>query len=146
MREIEHSRFEMPFDFVEGRFVKGRPLAHILQNVGLSESDLNNRKTLFVGSGVLDFYPREAWEKGFDATFLDPGYGRTEYARSIEDQENEPPGPNAIAGIAEALPFRDYSFDKVIAVASVPVYSVSAKAASEGILDMIRVLKSGGGT
>ena len=52
--------------------------------------------------------------------------------------------PMSVAGISEALPFKENSFDKIYALYSVPYYLKNPQEIQNTLQEMIRTLKSGG--
>lgn len=138
-----------PLDYFEGGFNKHIGLSQTLEDLGLSEDELQTKKILLVGPGVWRYLAREAKEKGFDAEFIDPIY---RLRHGVMDPEIKDPetgwgvakDPRAIAGVAEMLPFSNESFDFVLAHASIPEYSTSTGNALKALSEMIRVLKPQG--
>lgn len=138
-----------PLDYFEGGFDRHTSLSQSLEDLGLSEDELQAKKILFVGPGLWRYRAREIKEKGFDAEFIDPVY---RLKHGVLDPEIIDPetgwgvakDSRTIAGVAEMLPFSNESFDFVLAYTSVPEYSTSTGNALKALSEMIRVLKPQG--
>jgi len=138
-----------PLDYFEGGFDRHTSFSQILEDLGLSEDELQTKKILFIGPGKWRYRAKEAKEKGLDAEFIDPIY-RSRYG-VMDPEVNDPEtgwgvakDSRAIAGVAEMLPFSNESFDFVLAHTSVPEYSTSVDNALKALSEMIRVLKPQG--
>lgn len=123
-------------------------LPRALSGLNLKTEDLTGKKVLEVGSGKA-YVAEEARKEGIDILSFDFVYGTQEGRRIFQEYSLDGryiiiDDPNAVAGVAESLPFKDEAFDFVLAYSSVPKWSISICKAEVAIDEMIRVLKSEG--
>ncbi len=117
-----------------------RNLPKYLAWLNLTPDDLKDKKILDVGSGVGRF-AAEAKEIGAeDVVSLDPGF---KLKRSRE-KAKEIGAKAATAARADALPFRDESFDLILNNFSVPMWSESPGEMEETFREELRTLRPGG--
>jgi ubiquinone/menaquinone biosynthesis C-methylase UbiE len=117
-----------------------RNLPKYLERLNLKPEDLRDKKILDVGSGVGRF-AAEAKDFGVeDVVSLDPGL---KLKRNREKSKKIGAGA-AMAARADALPFRDGSFDLVLNSFSVPMWSESPGEMEETFREELRTLRPGG--
>lgn len=117
--------------------------------LGIKESDLRNKDILDLGSGnahvaqglsgkakvySIDAYltPVEPHKSPGDST---PRYGKEAYENAKS---------RAVIGLAEQLPFKEESFDYVLALFSVPFHSPDEIHLEQALREVVRVLKPNG--
>lgn len=143
-------RSPVPLGRIEGGFTLYSSYAGVLENLNLTEDQLNGKKILDVGGVGKGHFNREAKKRGFDVTSVDFDYHSDIGKWNLKDYDHAkgefvmPKDLQAIAGMAEALPIAAESFDLIIALQSVPEYSVTPKYAQKAIDEMVRVVKPGG--
>jgi len=115
----------------------------VLNYLLLGENDLKNGKTLDIGSGTgqlaIDL-AGQAEIVSYDplsAPLILLGTNKPKLSEEIARK-------NAVRGIAQVLPFKDNTFERVISLYSVPRYFSTAEKATEFIREILRVLKMGG--
>jgi SAM-dependent methyltransferase len=157
--------------------ITGRGIAEYENELGPLSGSLKGKKVLDIGSGEGNFL-KECSELGADVVGVDPLYGiifgknlfgerqhRGELLKSMAEKvgykhqkamarlEKRPaPAVSAIAGVNEALPFKDDTFDYVLSCCSsflyikesYPFFNETEFAAKKMLEEIIRVLKPGG--
>ncbi len=117
-----------------------RDLPKYLAWLNLTPEDLKDKRILDVGSGVGHF-AAEAKDFGAeDVVSLDPGF---KLERNREKAKKIGAG-TAIAARADALPFRDESFDLILNNFSVPMWSESPEEMEKSFREELRTLQPGG--
>lgn len=125
---------ERGFESTERNFPK------YLEWLNLPPDDLRDKKILDVGSGVGRF-AAEAKEFGIeDVVSLDPGL-KLEKNRKKAKKIG---AGTAMAARADALPFRDESFDLILNNFSVPMWSEAPSEMEETFREELRTLRPGG--
>lgn len=114
--------------------------------LGFSEQELEGKTILDLGAGANLALAEGAKERNIDAavTSLNPQLAEKEkfFGEHLREKAK---GERAIAGIAQALPFRDAAFDRIYSLYSVPLYlPTEEKEYRLAFEEMIRVLKPGG--
>jgi ubiquinone/menaquinone biosynthesis C-methylase UbiE len=129
------------------RKLGGRDLEDYKENLGFDEKDLEGKTVLDLGSGSLEKLSRELKKKGIDANVvsLNPDYVLEKYRKIIANQKDWQ--KKSAAGIAQELPFRDDTFDKIFSLEAVTFYMDAlheSKDAEAWAKEVVRVLKPGG--
>jgi ubiquinone/menaquinone biosynthesis C-methylase UbiE len=105
---------------------------------------------LDLGSGLFQDLARSANRNGLKSEIIsvDPTlsaqsnnihFARTEkYVNKLDNH------PKTVSAYSELLPFRENTFDKIIALFSIPFYSQSTKHFIQSLQEMIRSVKIGG--
>ncbi|PIT88820.1 MAG: hypothetical protein COU29_00360 [Candidatus Magasanikbacteria bacterium CG10_big_fil_rev_8_21_14_0_10_36_32] len=126
------------------------------------EMDDPNMTMLDLGSGLKQEFARQAKEEGYKSKIIsvDPRLGLSleedlsllsrhspreigRISERISARQNLP--DNSLSAIAQALPFKDKSFDRVFALWSVPYYIITTPEEIKIVLkEMLRVVKDGG--
>jgi len=117
-----------------------RKLPKYLEWLNLTPEDLKDKKILDVGSGVGHFAAEAKNFGAKDVISLDPGF---KLERNREKAKKIGAG-TAIAARADALPFRDESFDLILNNFSVPMWSESPSEMEETFREELRTLRPGG--
>lgn len=135
-----------------------RGLEVYLKELGLSGEMLEGKTILDVGSGTRKF-AKEVKDAGINADVisLDPAYASPETKFSYDTergvvvdlkerlQKTDVPGvkDKSLAGVGEALPFKDDTFDLVVADTSLPAYGTNEQI-DAFFAEVFRVLKNDG--
>ncbi len=109
----------------------------------LREEDMKGKAILDAGAGEANF-AKQARMKGIDVTALDAVYGIKEGRERFRNTRIEGYLPDAVAGIAEELPFKDEKFDIITYLLSSFTYARNREDIEKGIKEGLRVLKKGG--
>ncbi len=124
--------------------VLDRKLERYLFSFKLRLEDLENKKILDVGSGKA-LFAKEAKQLGLNVTALDPLYltkeGRGFFKKNKKENEIH---HDAVAGLAQELPFNDGQFDIVFFMYSAFFYAESASNLDDYVNEGLRVLKQKG--
>ena len=147
-KPINPSLLQHPLGYLEASFEQHGRLNRNLRIAGLEVDDLRGKKILDIGSGH-DNFGQEARKLGLDVVSIDPDYHipeakwrlRTHYGGSGFHVSE---GTTAFAAVAENLPFNKGCFDLIIAIRSLPEYSVTSKSPLRAIEEMHRVVKRNG--
>jgi len=137
-RKFRKNRFE-------DSYLSDRPFEAYEKIFGLTKDGLEGKTILDLGSGAAELFKRGADERGIKANIvsvnpkLGPGDDRGERVRRVSSKKN------ALAAIAEELPFKNESFDLVLSLAAVPLWlPVHEDDYAKAFREAARVLKSGG--
>ncbi len=125
----------------------GRGLEEYEGILGFNRKDLDGKTVLDLGSGQLERLSKELKQQGINANVvsLNPDYALKKYRQIIKRQEDWQ--RKSVAGVGQALPFNDESFNYIVGLESVTLYEdalhepVAAKAWAK---EVARVLKPGG--
>ena len=125
----------------------GRDLTDYKEFLGFNEKELEGKTVLDLGSGSQEKLTRDLREAGIKANVvsLNPDYTIPKYRKIINRQEDCQ--KKSIASVAQALPFKDSSFDLILGLESITMYEdalekpLNAEAWSK---EIARVLKPGG--
>jgi SAM-dependent methyltransferase len=125
----------------------GRTLEDYEEFLGFTKKDLEGKRVLDLGSGAYEKISRETKNLGIKAEVvsLNPDYVLQKYRRIINNQEDWQ--RKSVAGIGQALPFTDNSFDIILALESITFYEDALHepiAAQAWAKEVARVLKPGG--
>ena len=157
------AREELKSDFRDaalterGFFTRGERLGYF-DIFKISEKDLDDPDALILdlGAGTQQELAREVKGLGLKAKIIstDPRLGLSEEEDLSllpkSEKQNRLMGrgknaqPMSLAGLSEALPFKEGSFDKIYALYSVPYYLKNPQEIQNTLQEMIRALKSGG--
>jgi len=115
--------------------------------LGFKREDLNGKTVLDIGSGESELFSRQLKESGINAQVvsLNPDLISDSYRQEIKKINDWQ--KKAVAGIGQELPFKNKSFDNVLALYSVAVFSspsINPEAAEHWMNEIVRVLKPGG--
>lgn len=103
----------------------GRDLADYKEFLGFNESELKGLTVLDLGSGSKEKLSQQLKGAGIEADVfsLNPDYGlkSRKYRRIIHNEEGWQ--RKSVAALAQALPFRDKSFDRIYGLGSVTYYA-----------------------
>lgn len=131
-----------------------RGLSKYLDDLHLTKEGLTGKRILDLGSGTRRF-AKEAEESGInvdifslDPLFEDPSQkienGQEELAKSLDETNRRSITSRTIAGFGDQLPFKDNTFDLILAEYSLPAHAVSEKQIDEFFKETTRALKVGG--
>lgn len=137
-----------------------RSLAQYEKELGFKIEDLKGKIVLDIGSGYHERFSKEAAKHGAVVVSINPNLKKLEF-REAAKKGVELTDPilkrivdklrlwkwqeKSVAAKADELPFRNESFDKVLALFSVPYYSPKTKEEFRKVFDeALRVLKPGG--
>jgi len=100
----------------------GRDLADYKEFLGFDERHLAGKTVLDLGSGSQEKLTKDLKEAGVEANVisLNPDYSLKKYRRVINNQDDWQ--KKSVAAVAQALPFKDASFDVVLGLESVTMY------------------------
>src|SRR3989344_3752335 len=132
--------------------IPGRSLEQYEYELQFDRRELEGKTVLDLGSGLQALLDKSLKKAGIHATVisLSPDYSNEEHRKFLEPTrwekfkaviKDERAEPLAVAGVGEQLPFKDESFDEVLALASVSAYSERYQ---EFLSEICRVLKNGG--
>jgi ubiquinone/menaquinone biosynthesis C-methylase UbiE len=133
---------------------EGRDLELYMWSFALQKEDFTRKTILDLGAGPNAKLSKDLQEAGVDATVisLSPEYTNDAYTKllkpTIMDRMRkvvlgvEKKRELAVAAVGEALPFKDGSFDMVLALFSLSTWSMEKY--REWLLEVERVLKPGG--
>jgi|GEM_PF-4890996 SAM-dependent methyltransferase len=143
------------FDKIEQGPQGGRDLNKYEEVLGFKRTELEGQTVLDLGAGPGGRFAKELSAAGVHAQVvsLSPDYAneknrqlfeRTlpEKLKSLLRPVSEQPGRAAVAAWAESLPFKNESFERILALFSVSVWSEGNY--KQWLPEIIRVLKSGG--
>ena len=125
--------------------------------LGFDINDLGGQTVANIGAGGKGYFDKEASKKAdrfvsVSPYFSDKGLGgklmRKEYSpgkisRFIKAKINKEKLPIPVTALAEQLPFQDKTFDKLLALYSVPLYT-ERENFDRLFPEIVRVLKDGG--
>lgn len=125
----------------------GRDLEDYKEFLGFDEHELEGKKVLDLGSGSLEKLSRDLKEKGIKTSVisLNPDYILSKYRNIITKEKNWQ--RKSVAGIGQALPFTDDSFDVILGLESITFYEDALhepEAARAWAKEVARVLKPKG--
>lgn len=119
--------------------LEGRSFQEYQKELGLEKTEIENKHILDLGSGPTARLERELKGKAFVVS-LSPDYEDDEYRGWLKGNKGKV--EHAVAGLGQALPFKEESFDTIC------IYHVfehtSLEKAEEMTRESIRVLKIGG--
>lgn len=118
---------------------EGRSLKNYQKELGLGKDEIENKHILDLGSGPTARFERELKNKAFVVS-LSPDYEDAEYRGWLDGNKGEV--KHAIAGLGQALPFKDEVFD-IVCIYHVFEHTPLGRA-EEIVRESIRVLKIGG--
>lgn len=116
-----------------------------MHDLRFSEEDLASWGTVLdLGSGRFQMFAREVRDAGFTTSVIsvDPKLAYLD-SGSPMNKHNLDAVPGVLAALAQELPFRDNTFDAVLALFSVPLYCEDTNCVRRSLLEIIRVLKHG---
>jgi SAM-dependent methyltransferase len=125
----------------------GRDLSDYVQFLSFNPKELEGKVVLDLGSGALEKFSRNLRERGIEAEVysLNPDYFFQKYRSVIKNQEDW--SGNSVAGLAQALPFKNEKFDRIYGLMSVTYYEdpiEKMKSAQAWVSEVARILKPGG--
>jgi len=125
----------------------GRDLADYKEFLGFDERQLAGKTVLDLGSGSKEKLAGDLKEAGIEANVisLNPDYSLKKYRRIINDQEDWQ--RKSVAAVAQALPFKNNSFDVILGLESITMYEDALdkpESAKSWAREIARVLKPGG--
>jgi ubiquinone/menaquinone biosynthesis C-methylase UbiE len=125
----------------------GRDLADYKGFLGFSETELEGKTVLDLGSGSKEKLSRQLKEAGVVANVvsLNPDYTIPKYRRIINSQEDWQ--KKSVAAVGQNLPFKDSSFDTVLSLEAITMYEDAFEkpdSAKKWATEIARVLKPGG--
>lgn len=123
--------------------------------LGFKLEELKGMKVLDLGSGYHETFSKEAAKKGVEVVSLNPMLKEEKFRKSVKEKNpihkfknlfsSQKWQKRSVAALAEALPFKEDSFDKVLASFSVPYYTVRTEEEYLKVFsEALRVLKPGG--
>lgn len=132
-------------------FTANREMESVGRFLGINEGDLKNKKVLDLGSGNASV-AQELSLKGIEVHSLDllckpietPKHSVGPFVSKFGQDAYDKAKAKAVTGQAEYLPYRDESFDTVIALFSIPFYSPDEAHLEQVLKEIVRVLKNGG--
>jgi len=142
----------------EGSLKTERGLLYYKNFLQLSDSDLERKEILDLGSGPTHKFANEAeknykdtrvisFDYSFDKSTLEDsgdifGFPRSELKRVLSPDGNT--NKSRVEGIFTELPFKDESFDLVVSSAAMPLYLTKPDQISMAFKEVIRVLRENG--
>ncbi len=131
-----------------------RGLDKYLLDLKLTKEELSGKRILDLGSGTRRF-AKEVEDNGIkaevfsiDPIFEDPNQkvekGADELAGQLAETDRPSITKKTVAALGENLPFKDNSFDLILAEYSLPAHATSEKQIDEFFQDAIRSLRVGG--
>lgn len=142
-------------DFRE-TILTNRGLFEYLEDLEIPEADFNNPNALILdlGAGIQQRLAKEAGALHLKSKIIsvDPRLGlREEEDLALPSTERDMrvvgrknPAPRSLAATAEALPFRDGTFERIYALYSVPYYLSHPEEIEATIYEVLRVLRPEG--
>src|SRR3989338_10180735 len=131
-----------------------RGLDKYLLDLNLTKEDLAGKIILDLGAGTRRFAKEvedndiKAKVFSVDPIFEDPNQKIENGADELADQLAETDSPSitekTVAALGENLPFKDTSFDLILAEYSLPAHATSEKQIDEFFQEAIRLLRVGG--
>jgi len=135
-----------------------RGIDDYIKDLDISEEELKdpNMRILDLGSGIQQELSRQSKERGYESKIvsvdpklslsLEKDLSKLEFSgdrlKRIQARKNLP--DDTLAAVAQDLPFKDNSFDRVFAMWSVPGYIQDPQEIRVVLKEMIRVVKDGG--
>ena len=121
---------------------EGRGIASYEKILKFKKEDLEDKVVLDLGAGPKARFARDLEESGVHATVisLSPEYADGEQHALFKGEQDK--RRLEVAGIGERLPFQDESFDEVLALYSVSIWS--AENYKKWLPEICRVLKPAG--
>ncbi len=127
----------------EWSIVTDRGFTEYIRSLGLSYSELKDKKVLDVGSGLRERFSREAAEKlGTHVFSVNPKLDKWIY-RKILKYRNSEWQRKSVAAAAEELPFPDNTFDTATSLYAISLY-LDSDQQFRAIKEIVRTLKPGG--
>ncbi|KKT82705.1 MAG: hypothetical protein A3B99_01815 [Candidatus Yanofskybacteria bacterium RIFCSPHIGHO2_02_FULL_44_12b] len=131
-----------------------RGLDKYLLDLGLTREELAGKRILDLGSGTRRF-AKEVEDNGIvadvfsvDPIFEDPDQkiekGADELAGQLAETDRPSITKKTVAALGENLPFKDNSFDFILAEYSLPAHAISEKQIDEFFQNSMRSLRVGG--
>lgn len=131
----------MPSEYHERGFGSTeRGFESYLESLNLSLDDLRDKKILDVGSGAGRFSAEAKAEGVENIISLDPELGLQE----LKERAKELGATKLVGAKAEAMPFKDESFDLILNNFSLPMWSESPEALDQAFREELRALRPGG--
>lgn len=141
-----------PGYFMERGPEGGRTLDDYEEMLNFNRKELENKMVLDLGAGPGARLSKDLKKAGIKAEVvsLSPDYANSKYSKELKPtiferykiSKDRNKKELAIAGIAEKLPFKEESFDRILALFSVSVWAESKY--KEWLPEIMRVLKSEG--
>lgn len=134
-------------DTTEGmRKPGGRDLADYENFLGFNRRECVGKTVLDLGSGSTEKLSRELKKAGAKSIVsLNPDYSLLKYRQIINNQKDWE--RKSVAGVGQALPFQNDSFDVILGLQSISMYEDAfekPESAKEWAQEVARVLKPGG--
>ncbi len=125
----------------------GRDLKSYQEHIGFELSELENLTIVDLGSGSKEKFSNELKNAGVKANVIsiNPDYVSKKWRRIATQQENWQ--GKSVAALAQALPIKDKSADRIFAVDSISYYLdpvAHPEEARQSIQEILRVLKFDG--
>lgn len=129
------------------REMGGRDLEDYKKMLGFDERSLEGKTVLDLGSGSYEKLSRDLKKAGIktNVVALNPDYVLDKYRRIIRNQSHWE--KQSIAGVGQALPFKDETFDVILGLESITFYEDALHEAGNARAwsrEVARVLKEGG--
>lgn len=129
------------------RTLGGRGLNDYEEFLGFDRSNLEGKTVLDLGSGAWEKLTSELKKTGVKAKVvsLNPDYVLGKYRNIIGNQKSWQ--KESVAGVGQALPFSDESFDVILALESITYYEDALHESASAQIwpkEIARVLKKGG--
>lgn len=123
--------------------IQDRSFYDYLSLFNLREKDLRGKSILDIGAGEA-YFAKQARMKGIRVTALDTMYSLKEGRKKFRNITMEGYLPDAVAGTAEEMPFKDEEFDVITYLFSSFLYAKSKQDVEDGVKEGLRVLKKEG--
>ncbi|MFA6160195.1 MAG: class I SAM-dependent methyltransferase [Parcubacteria group bacterium] len=137
--------------FMDQGMEKGRTLEDYEEMLGIDRKELENKTILDLGAGPGAKFSKDLKKAGIKAKVvsLSADYSENKYSKEFRPNiferlsitKDDDKKELAVAGMGEQLPFKDETFDEILALFSVSVWSRRDK---EWLPEVMRVLKPGG--
>jgi ubiquinone/menaquinone biosynthesis C-methylase UbiE len=125
----------------------GKSLEDYEKILGISKESLEGKMILDLGSGEMEKLSKDIKKEGIEAEVisLNPDYSIDPFLR--KNTEKEDSQKMSLAAIGQNLPFKDSTFDLILAMESVSRYSSPSKNLEDAKFwanEIVRVLKNNG--
>lgn len=121
--------------YLSGQKAPGRSMEEYMADLGMTAEDIDGKDILDLGSSATARFEHEVGERA-NVISLSPDYAAEEH------RERLPAETKAVAGIGQQLPFKNESFDQILAYHLTE--HITAQELEEVLIEAARVLREGG--
>ena len=131
---------------VEDSDLTNRDLESYLQEFGITVEDIKNKKILDLGSGEQELLSKQAEKYGATVFSLNPKLKKWWTRKRLRGFIFKDPEwkKRSVAATAQEIPFRNQSFDLVVALFSISPYLAMPENREAAVKEILRTLKIGG--